>query len=193
MRQPSERGGGVCVCVCVCECVCVCVCVCVCERERERERLCVCVCVCMCVREREWERERLCVCDFFCVILCVCVCVCVWERERLCVWFCVCVCVCMTVCVCLCSRALISTMVKTMNQELHLSVIMYITSYWLKSCQCSVCSHQYSFISADKVLYIWLSAKRCACKGLCTSVENKTLLKTVFILNIVYLHEWMNI
>ena len=25
------------------------------------------------------------------------------------------------------------------------------------------------------------SAKRCACKGLCTSVENKTLLKTVFI------------
>ena len=30
-------------------------------------------------------------------------------------------------------------------------------------------------------IYIWLSAKRCACKGLCTSVENKTLLKTVFI------------
>ena len=28
---------------------------------------------------------------------------------------------------------------------------------------------------------IWLSAKRCTCKGLCTSVENKTLLKTVFI------------
>ena len=32
---------------------------------------------------------------------------------------------------------------------------------------------------------IWLSAKRCAFKGLCTSVENKTLLKTVFIGNIV--------
>ena len=32
---------------------------------------------------------------------------------------------------------------------------------------------------------IWLSAKRCACKGLCTSVEYKTLLKTVFIWNVV--------
>jgi len=31
----------------------------------------------------------------------------------------------------------------------------------------------------------WLSAKRCTYKGLCTSVENKTLLKTVFILNVV--------
>ena len=40
-------------------------------------------------------------------------------------------------------------------------------------------------------IYIWLSAKRCACKGLCTSIENKTLLKTVFIWNVVYLHEWM--
>ena len=35
------------------------------------------------------------------------------------------------------------------------------------------------------ILYIWLSAKRCACKGLCTSIENKTLLKTVFIWNVV--------
>ena len=34
-------------------------------------------------------------------------------------------------------------------------------------------------------IHIRLSAKRCACKGLCTSVENKTLLKTVFILNVV--------
>ena len=32
---------------------------------------------------------------------------------------------------------------------------------------------------------MWLSAKRCTCKGLCTSVENKTLLKTVFIWNVV--------
>ena len=32
---------------------------------------------------------------------------------------------------------------------------------------------------------IWLCAKRCACKGLCTSVENKTLLKTVFVWNVV--------
>ena len=48
------------------------------------------------------------------------------------------------------------------------------------------------------VLYIyicmWLSAKRCACKGLCTSVENKTFLKTVFILNVVLctcMNEWI--
>ena len=41
---------------------------------------------------------------------------------------------------------------------------------------------------------IWLSAKRCACKGLCTSVENKTLLKTVFISNVVLctcMNEWI--
>ena len=43
-------------------------------------------------------------------------------------------------------------------------------------------------------IYIWLSAKRCACKGLCTSVENKTLLKTVFIWNVVLctcMNEWI--
>ena len=43
-------------------------------------------------------------------------------------------------------------------------------------------------------IYIWLSAKRCACKGLCTSVENKTLLKTVFIWNVVLctcINEWI--
>jgi len=42
--------------------------------------------------------------------------------------------------------------------------------------------------------YIWLSAKRCPCKGLCTSVENKTLLKTVFIWNVVLctcMNEWI--
>ena len=41
---------------------------------------------------------------------------------------------------------------------------------------------------------IWLSAKRCACKGLCTLVENKTLLKTVFIWNVVLctcINEWV--
>ena len=44
------------------------------------------------------------------------------------------------------------------------------------------------------MLAIWLSAKRCACKGLCTSVENKTLLKTVFIWNVVLctcMNEWI--
>ena len=44
------------------------------------------------------------------------------------------------------------------------------------------------------IWYIWLSAKRCACKGLCTSVENKTLLKTVFIWNVVLctcMNEWI--
>ena len=44
------------------------------------------------------------------------------------------------------------------------------------------------------LLNIWLSAKRCACKGLCTSVENKTLLKTVFIWNVVLcacMNEWI--
>ena len=42
--------------------------------------------------------------------------------------------------------------------------------------------------------YIWLSAKRCACKGLCTSVENKTLFKTVFIWNVMLctcMNEWI--
>ena len=41
---------------------------------------------------------------------------------------------------------------------------------------------------------IWLSVKRCTCKGLCTSVENKTLLKTVFIWNVVLwtcTNEWI--
>ena len=43
-------------------------------------------------------------------------------------------------------------------------------------------------------IYIWLCAKRCTCKGLCTSVENKTLLKTVFIWNVVSctcMNEWI--
>ena len=43
------------------------------------------------------------------------------------------------------------------------------------------------------IIYI-CSAKRCACKGLCTSVENKTLLKTVFIWNVVLctcMNEWI--
>ena len=42
--------------------------------------------------------------------------------------------------------------------------------------------------------HIWLCAKRCACKGLCTSAENKTLLKTVFIWNVVLctcMNEWI--
>jgi len=45
--------------------------------------------------------------------------------------------------------------------------------------------------------HIWPCAKRCAYnyKGLCTSVENKTLLKTIFIWNVVSctwnMHEWM--
>ena len=41
---------------------------------------------------------------------------------------------------------------------------------------------------------MWLGAKRCTCKGLCTSVENKTLLKTVFIWNVVLctcMNEWI--
>ena len=48
--------------------------------------------------------------------------------------------------------------------------------------------------TAEYIYYIWLSAKRCACKGLCTSVENKTLLKTVFIWNVVLctcMNEWI--
>ena len=42
---------------------------------------------------------------------------------------------------------------------------------------------QYS-VQQSGFICIWLSAKRCACKGLCTSVENKTLFKTVL--------AWMN-
>ena len=58
----------------------------------------------------------------------------------------------------------------------------------------------YRFVSEQSgigtffILLIWLSAKRCACKGLCTSVENKTLLKTVFIWNVVLctcMNEWI--
>ena len=43
-------------------------------------------------------------------------------------------------------------------------------------------------------IYIWLSSKRHACKGLCNTVENKTLLKTVFIWNVVLctcMNEWI--
>ena len=50
----------------------------------------------------------------------------------------------------------------------------------------------WSFLHTN--IYIWLRAKRCACKGLCTSVENKTLLKTVFISNVVLctcMNEWI--
>ena len=42
-------------------------------------------------------------------------------------------------------------------------------------------------------IYIY-RAKRCACKGLCTSLQNKTLLKTVFIWNVVLCtckNEWI--
>ena len=48
--------------------------------------------------------------------------------------------------------------------------------------------------TCKNITYTWLSAKRCACQGLCTSVENKTLLKTVFISNVVLctcMNEWI--
>ena len=54
---------------------------------------------------------------------------------------------------------------------------------------------QYHHVTIYIYIYIWLSAKRCACKGLCTSVENKTLLKTVFIWNDVLctcMNEWIH-
>ena len=59
------------------------------------------------------------------------------------------------------------------------------------------CWKQKNYQSAVNIyiyVCIWLSAKRCACKGLCTSVENKTLLKTVFIWNVVLctcMNEWI--
>ena len=52
----------------------------------------------------------------------------------------------------------------------------------------------YIFVCACVHVYMWFSAKRCACKELCTSVENKTLLKTVFIWNVVLctcMNEWL--
>ena len=50
------------------------------------------------------------------------------------------------------------------------------------------------FVATHSFIYIWLSAKRCTCKGLCTSAENKTLLKTVLIWNLVLctcMNEWI--
>ena len=65
----------------------------------------------------------------------------------------------------------------------------------LSVCTVGVCVrahllHNYAWTLVN----IWLSAKRCACKGLCTSAENKTLLKTVFIWNVVLctcMNEWI--
>ena len=56
----------------------------------------------------------------------------------------------------------------------------------------------YRFVSEQSgigtffILLIWLSAKRCACKGLCTSVENKTLM-IFFVFEMLYCaFAWMN-
>ena len=40
-------------------------------------------------------------------------------------------------------------------------------------------------------IYIWLSAKRCACKGLCTSTENKTLKLFLFEMLCTCMNEWI--
>ena len=61
----------------------------------------------------------------------------------------------------------------------------------------SVLNHSQKYPYSLHFIYIyiiWLSAKICTCKGLCTSVENKTLLKTVFIWNVVLCtctNEWI--
>ena len=74
-------------------------------------------------------------------------------------------------------------------------MLYIVTSTWLDvSCRwLKVWQMLYTMTPTITYIYIWLSAKR-LCKGLCTSVENKTLLKTVFIWNIVLrtcMNEWI--
>ena len=89
--------------------------------------------------------------------------------------------------------------------HLHwLTFNIHLTWWWLfYSCMLSAsksntfhCHQNCLYNDGLNYIYLctWLSAKKCTCKGLCTSFENKTLLKTVFIWNVVLctcMNEWI--